>query len=70
MVNQQTEIEIDGESFQIAKLPKDIQELIVYHERFNADLLEAKAEVLKCEAAIRGIAAEIEARMQKLKLKT
>ncbi len=55
-----------GKNIPIAALPKDITDLLDVHNKWEVELSEARVEVFKLEAAIRGIGSEIEHRLTEL----
>lgn len=55
-------VSIGGKSYPFSQLPKDLQDLITVYTRWEKELADAKVEVFKLEAALKGISKEIELR--------
>lgn len=58
-------VTIDGVDYDFDKLTKPQQDLISVWSAFNQDLLEARVEVFKLEAAIRDITRTISSELKK-----
>ena len=58
-------ITVNGKSYPIDNLPGDIKELIGLYQQWEGELLNAKREAFKIEAALKGITVEMELRLQK-----
>ena len=57
-------LSINGKEHSVQGLPADIQNLLVIYAKWENELKAAKVEVFKLEAAIKGLSAEIELRVQ------
>jgi hypothetical protein len=57
-------ITFNGKVYDIASLPGDLQEFISIHQSWNNELVGARREVFKFEAAIRGLLNELELRFK------
>jgi len=66
VVQEQRTINANGATYIISELPQETQELIAIFEVWNKDMILAKQEVFKFEAAIRAVSTEIEGRIANL----
>jgi hypothetical protein len=62
---------IDGVELAVDELPADVRELITIYERWSTEeLVKAKIEVFKLEAAVAQISTEIQKRVVAFRLQT
>lgn len=57
-------VTIGGKAYQFSILPKEVQDLIAVYSKWERELADAKVEVFKLEAAMKGVSKEIELRME------
>lgn len=57
---------VNGKDYPLDSLPADIKNLIDVYGRWQGELKEAKIEVFKLEAAVRGVESEIELRIRQI----
>lgn len=58
-------ITVNGKTFDIESLPGDIKELIGLYQLWEGELIEARREAFKIEAALKGLTTELDVRLQK-----
>lgn len=61
----EAKLEFDGKEYLISELSPELQKLISFYSQWEAELGDAKVEVFKLEAALRGVTTEIEFRLKK-----
>ena len=61
---EQPNLVIGDQSYPIASLPQDVQELVILYQRWGNEKVEAQIEANKCDAAQRALATEIAARLK------
>jgi len=49
---QITELTIDEENFQVADMSEKVQDLVVLFNKFGADEIDTKLDVIKCQRAL------------------
>lgn len=59
-------ITVDEKAYPVHLLPKDVQDLIAYYSRWEAEYKEAMSEARKCELACGALSEEITARIRDL----
>lgn len=59
-------VTLHGKDYPMSTLPQDVRNLIEVHGLWQEETKKAKIEVFKLEAAIRGIEAEIEIRINQI----
>ena len=57
-------LSLGGKDYPIASLPADVQNLLAIYGKWDNELKNAKVEVFKLEAALKGISLEIEIRLK------
>ena len=57
-------ITFNGKNYLIESLPSDVQDLINLHTAWDRELLQARHEVFKLEAALRGLLPEMDIRLK------
>ena len=63
-IQEEQTITFNEKPYVISTLPKELQELIQIHQKWSADIIDAKLEVFKLEAATRGLIVEMENRFK------
>lgn len=59
-------ITVGDKAYLISSLPSEIQDLISYYTKWEAERVEAMSEANKCDAACRAVSQEITQRIQAL----
>jgi len=59
-------LSLNGKNYPVDSLPSDVKNLLGIYSKWGSELKNAKVEVFKLEAAIKGISAEIELRITQL----
>lgn len=60
-------LNIDGDTYEIDKLPDDIKGLLNRYAKWSKEGEEAKSEAEKCDAACRALSVEISNRLKAIK---
>jgi hypothetical protein len=59
-------VDVGGKSVPFLELPVEVQTLVKTYQRWQVELNDARLEVFKLEAALRGLGAELELKFKQL----
>lgn len=65
MTEQARTLTLDGETYEVAKFSQQVQQAVDVYNAINADLTKNQLEVIKCQAALQNLGAQIAAAVKK-----